>query len=633
MWRVPLSGQTEGPASGAAREYSQVGNLGEQGGGIVAESGVLRVEQSSIWGNTKNDDGGGISNAGEPTLINSTISHNRTGGRGGAIFNKAGAKASLSHVTIAFNEAMGDGGGVFNEFLSETNVGLLRFKNSIVAANQSSSGNCGGLVPRPRGLNLASDDSCPQFTQANLEDIGLQPLAYYGGFTASHSPATHSIAVDAALDCTDLEGSVVQVDQRGATRPFGSACDLGAVEAGAELPFATQLPTRTTTPTRTPTPTSTSTATPTSTRTMTPTRTFTATPTHTPTSTATPTSTNTATPTNTSTFTPTATSTSTPSHTSTPSSTSTPTITPTSTTTPTHTHTTTVSPTRTLTVTATVTLTRTPTSTRTFTLTPTRTPTPDGGICIAPPPTPRGPALYIEPLVLDDPGNATITVKLATGGATIAGTQNDLLFDTTVRVQARPDGQPDCSGNREIDKGLTSFRFLPPGCTGHACTGLRAVVVAEDNVLPIPDGSVLYTCNVTVGGSGTLALTRALAADPRGQVVSGFSARDGTICLARDAVWLFTPTPTVSPTATHTLTVTPTATATVTPSPTATVPPPCAGDCSGDGLVTVDEIVLMVNIALGLQTSSACPAGDHNADGSVTVDEIILAVNKALSGC
>ncbi len=58
----------------------------------------------------------------------------------------------------------------------------------------------------------------------------------------------------------------------------------------------------------------------------------------------------------------------------------------------------------------------------------------------------------------------------------------------------------------------------------------------------------------------------------------------------------------------------------------------CVGDCDGNGAVTVDEILVMVNIALGTVDISQCPAADPNGDG-VTVDEILAAVNAALSAC
>src|SRR5438309_1370604 len=42
---------------------------------------------------------------------------------------------------------------------------------------------------------------------------------------------------------------------------------------------------------------------------------------------------------------------------------------------------------------------------------------------------------------------------------------------------------------------------------------------------------------------------------------------------------------------------------------TSTIPPPCWGDCNNDGVVTVDEIITMVNFALDVLDISACPAG------------------------
>jgi hypothetical protein len=101
-----------------------------------------------------------------------------------------------------------------------------------------------------------------------------------------------------------------------------------------------------------------------------------------------------------------------------------------------------------------------------------------------------------------------------------------------------------------------------------------------------------------------------------------------------------TPTelPTATPAATEadTPTSTPADTATITPTPTAeptaTSVVACVGDCDGDGRVTVDEIIVMVNIALGASIEQ-CPAGDRDGDGEITVDEILAAVTNALDGC
>ncbi|MFI5365847.1 MAG: FG-GAP repeat domain-containing protein [Candidatus Binatia bacterium] len=62
-------------------------------------------------------------------------------------------------------------------------------------------------------------------------------------------------------------------------------------------------------------------------------------------------------------------------------------------------------------------------------------------------------------------------------------------------------------------------------------------------------------------------------------------------------------------------------------------PVSCTGDCNGNHAVTVDEILTMVNIALGNAPLAACSAGDANQDMTITIDEILAAVNNALTGC
>src|ERR1700675_3448696 len=61
--------------------------------------------------------------------------------------------------------------------------------------------------------------------------------------------------------------------------------------------------------------------------------------------------------------------------------------------------------------------------------------------------------------------------------------------------------------------------------------------------------------------------------------------------------------------------------------------PPCVGDCDGNGEVTVDDILIGVNIALGNASVDQRPAMDANGDGQVSVDELITAVNNSLQGC
>lgn len=59
----------------------------------------------------------------------------------------------------------------------------------------------------------------------------------------------------------------------------------------------------------------------------------------------------------------------------------------------------------------------------------------------------------------------------------------------------------------------------------------------------------------------------------------------------------------------------------------------CAGDCSGGEVVTVDELLLASTIALGEAPLTRCPAADASGDGRVTVNEILEAIDNALIGC
>lgn len=57
----------------------------------------------------------------------------------------------------------------------------------------------------------------------------------------------------------------------------------------------------------------------------------------------------------------------------------------------------------------------------------------------------------------------------------------------------------------------------------------------------------------------------------------------------------------------------------------------CAGDCNGDGMVVINELIQGVNLALG--TGGDCDAFDSNDDGTVAINELIAAVGNALNGC
>lgn len=60
----------------------------------------------------------------------------------------------------------------------------------------------------------------------------------------------------------------------------------------------------------------------------------------------------------------------------------------------------------------------------------------------------------------------------------------------------------------------------------------------------------------------------------------------------------------------------------------------CTGDCNGNGVVTIDEIVTGVDMALVGAASDRCPAFECDTVGlGVYINCAVLAVRNALTGC
>ena len=70
----------------------------------------------------------------------------------------------------------------------------------------------------------------------------------------------------------------------------------------------------------------------------------------------------------------------------------------------------------------------------------------------------------------------------------------------------------------------------------------------------------------------------------------------------------------------------------VAPTPTPTPTHACAGDCDGNGVVTIAELVRGVALAL-LRDVAACANADLDASGAVRVNELVAAVSAATEGC
>ncbi len=324
------------------------------------------------------------------------------------------------------------------------------------------------------------------------------------------------------------------------------------------------------------TPTPEPTFTPTGTATASPTETPTLTRTATPTQTATATSTSTPSITMTPTHSPTATETGT--STATPTVTNTPTITSTKTPTCTPTSTATRTPTITPTVTPTVEPTGTPTRTPTTTPTATPTATPNTASILIARPQPLG-------TIGDGTVIAAIKVRLRDSAGVAMPKGTEVVFSlegfgpvTLVEGVGRVGEVPGCAADITLGPGEAVV-----------CVTYSDEAIGEDFVLVAASGEA------TAGGGSPLTLPP-----------------------------LPTPTPSYTPTSSYT------------PSPTAT-PTPCVGDCDGNGVISIDELVKAVNIALGTveleDEEQGCLAADGDGNGAVRIDELIAAVKGALGPC
>jgi hypothetical protein len=59
----------------------------------------------------------------------------------------------------------------------------------------------------------------------------------------------------------------------------------------------------------------------------------------------------------------------------------------------------------------------------------------------------------------------------------------------------------------------------------------------------------------------------------------------------------------------------------------------CAGDCDGDEVVSVADLITAVDLSRRSVAPDECHDADVNGDGFVTVDELVRAVRRALTGC
>jgi len=225
------------------------GNRADAGDGGGIFSGVLETAALTMRDSVINDNettapfgyrrGGGVAAGGTTTAANLTISGNRTSpeqwnspdvdSRGGGLYLYG--TVTLTNVTVADNQTETSAGGLFFN-----GSGTLTITNTIIAGNTG--GDCEGPITSA-GHNIAGDSTCGLTGPGDMTgvDAMLTSLSDNGGPTQTHALLPGSPAIDAGDDAACPEA-----DQRGAPRPVdgdgtgGVACDIGAYEAGSNVP-------------------------------------------------------------------------------------------------------------------------------------------------------------------------------------------------------------------------------------------------------------------------------------------------------------------------------------------------------------------------------------------------------------
>ena len=228
---------------------SAAGSDGDGGG--ITNAGELLITSSTISGNTTTgpeSDGGAISNGNTTrvTLINSTISGNRSSLKGGGI-SCFGCQMTILFSTIYGNQTRGNGGGFSIQDSKDANGKVIQsqvsLRNSIVVGNAGKIGPDIAGTLNSDGYNLFQDLSGAIFplkatdvhrdTNADLKiDVALHDN---GGLTTPHT-LTHALFPGSpAIDAIPLNGCQtrgISTDQRGMRRPDADLhlCDIGAYE-------------------------------------------------------------------------------------------------------------------------------------------------------------------------------------------------------------------------------------------------------------------------------------------------------------------------------------------------------------------------------------------------------------------
>jgi Ca2+-binding RTX toxin-like protein len=205
------------------------GNIGP---GLTADYGGVTLINSTVSGN---HGGGIISSAGVDTitLLNSTVSGNAAAG----IAMSYNSYLTLTQSTVTRNRGPGIITSSSNDVSMNRSIVSGNMEGEVISEDRSSIESSFNLLGHSGFTNAqAFSNFCPGVSDITATSNGTNPTALgnilhptltrSGGATQTHNLVIGSPAVDAAsIGCPPPRS-----DQRGAPRPQGTACDIGAVE-------------------------------------------------------------------------------------------------------------------------------------------------------------------------------------------------------------------------------------------------------------------------------------------------------------------------------------------------------------------------------------------------------------------
>ena len=196
------------------------------GGGMYVGSYASGITKTTFMNNSAGENGGGVYNTirnNSYPFANSTFVSNHAA-YGGGMYNYF-SNPALNNVTFSANTATFSGGGMANFADASGNPSNPTVKNSIFWGNTTDQIYNDDVSQAAVTYSVVQDSYVGSGNKTGNPLLGT--LGKNGGFTSTIPILAGSSAIS-----TGQNSTCATDDQRGAMRPVGSTCDMGAFESG-----------------------------------------------------------------------------------------------------------------------------------------------------------------------------------------------------------------------------------------------------------------------------------------------------------------------------------------------------------------------------------------------------------------